>query len=126
MYWKEKTGFRNNGLTEIYTTIYEFSIQYYPGNSLIPELIALDYYMQHKVKPGTRFLPEISKEERNEIIDKLKLNHHKYRYVIHTVHFSLQKLLNYGIIEPSTDQLIIEYTGVNTPRVLLQKQPTGV
>jgi len=121
MYRKEKTGFRNNGLTEIYTTIHEFSMQHYPGNSLISELIALDYYMQHKVKPGIRFLPEVSKKERNEIFDKLKLNHHKYRYVIHIVHFSLQKLLNYGIVEPSADLLIIEYVGVDKPRILLQK-----
>jgi radical SAM superfamily enzyme YgiQ (UPF0313 family) len=121
LYWNEKNGLRNSGLTEIYATIYEFSMQYYPGNSVIPELIALDYYMQHKVKPGIRFLPEISKKERNEIIGKLKLNHHKYRYVMHTVHFSLHKLINYGTIEPSTDLLIIEYTGVDKPRIISQK-----
>ena len=118
---KEKPGFRMGGLTEIYTTIYEYTMQHYPGNSMIFELITLDYYMQHKVKPGIRFLPEIRKEERNEMIDKLKLNHHKYRYVMHRVHFSLQKLLSYGTVEPSTDLLIIEYTGVNKPRILLQK-----
>ena len=118
---KEKPGFRMGGLTEIYTTIYEYTMQHYPGNSMIFELITLDYYMQHKVKPGFRFLPEIRKEERNEMIDKLKLNHHKYRYVMHRVHFSLQKLLSYDTVEPSTDLLIIEYTGVNKPRILLQK-----
>jgi len=125
-YRKEKTGFRNNGLTEIYTTLYEFSMQHYPNDILIPELIALDYYMQHKVKPGIRFLPEISKKFRNEIFDTLKLNHHKYRYVMHTVHLSLKKLIDFGIVEPSTDLLIIEYTGVEKPRIISNTELMGV
>jgi anaerobic magnesium-protoporphyrin IX monomethyl ester cyclase len=120
IYRKETNGLQNNGLTEIYNTLYEFSMQNYPGNSILQELIALDYYLQHKVKPGIRFLPEISKETKVKIFNTLKLNHHKYRYVIHTVNFSVQKLLNYGIIEPATDLLIIEYVGVDKPRILLQ------
>jgi radical SAM superfamily enzyme YgiQ (UPF0313 family) len=125
LYRKEKNGFKNNGLTEIYTTIYDFSTELYPDNPLITELIALDYYLQHNVKPTIRFLPEINKADRNEIIDTLRLNHHKYRYVIHKVHFSLQKLLNYGIVEPLTNLLVIEYTGVDKPRILLQSMTPG-
>jgi len=77
--------------------------------------------MQHKVKPAIRFLPEISKEERNEIIDRLKLNHHKYRFVMHRVHFSLQKLINDGIVEPANDLMVIEFTGVEKARILLEE-----
>lgn len=120
LFRKEKTGLGNVGLTELYTSIHEFSIQHYPGNYILSELIAIDYYMEHKVKPGIRFLPEISNDERIEVFSKLKLNHHKYRYVIHRVHFSLQKMLNYCIVEPSTELLIIEYNGVNKPRILQQ------
>jgi radical SAM superfamily enzyme YgiQ (UPF0313 family) len=118
LYWKEKNGFRNNGLLELYTTLYDFSVQHYPGNSILQELIALDYYMQHKVKPGIRFLPEISKGEKVEIFETQNLNHHKYRYIMHTVHFSLQKLMNHGIVEPSTELLIVEYTGTGKPRIV--------
>jgi radical SAM superfamily enzyme YgiQ (UPF0313 family) len=118
-YRKEKAAFRNNGLTELYTTLHGFSMQHYPDDHLLSELIALDYYLQHKVKPGIRFLPEVNRKERNTIIDNLTLNHHKNRYGIYPVHFSLPKLLSTGIVESSTDLLIIEYTGIDQPRILL-------
>ena len=118
-YRKEKNGFQSNGLTELYTTLHEYSTLQYPDNYLLHELIALDYYLQHKVKPGIRFLPEISKGEKVEIFDKLKLNHHKYRYILHVVHFSLPKLVNSGIVDPSTNLLIIEYSGVDNPRIIV-------
>jgi hypothetical protein len=63
-------------------------------------------------------LPEISKAERNKIIEKLKLNLHKYRYVMHSVHFSIPDLLDNGVIKPSSEMLIIEYTGVEKPTVV--------
>lgn len=112
----------NQGLTGIYIALHEYSHQCFRGDSILTGLIAMDYYLQHKVKPGIRFLPEISKAEKNEIIDSLKLNHHKYRYVMHRVHFAVGKMLNHGIAEPSSDLLIIEFTGVDQPRVILWKE----
>jgi anaerobic magnesium-protoporphyrin IX monomethyl ester cyclase len=105
-------------LTEIYTQMYEYSIREYPGDELLVELLALDYYLNHKVKPRVRFLPEIKKVERNEIIESQKLNHHKYRYIIHKVHFSTPELFDNGVIKPSSDLLIIEYSGVDKPRIV--------
>lgn len=118
-YWKVKNDFQNKGLTELYSIIHEFAVRNYPDDGLLVEMIALDYYMQHKVKPSPRFLPEISKEKRSEIVNKLKLNHHKYRYVMLPVSFSVHKLLSDDIIELASDLLIIEYTGVNSPRIIL-------
>lgn len=120
LHWREKNGFRNTGLTDIYTILHEFSVKHYPENNILQELITLDYYMQHKVKPAIRFLPEITRKERTEVIDRLKLNHHKHRYVMHSVNFSVQKLMTCSMIEPLTDLLIIEYTGVEKPRIIMQ------
>jgi anaerobic magnesium-protoporphyrin IX monomethyl ester cyclase len=119
LYQKEKCETMNMDIIELYTTLHEFSKQQYPNDGLLRELIAFDYYLQHKVKPANRFLPEITKQEQAEVYNKLKLNQHKYRYIIHPVHFSLQKLLNSGIVEPSTGLMIIEYSGVERPRVVL-------
>ncbi len=117
-YQSQQRETAKDGLTEIYTTLYAFSQQQYPNDTILKELIALDYYLQHKIKPGIRFLLEVSRQEQADIYDKLKLNHHKYRYVIHPVHFSVQKLVNLGVVELSTELLIIEYTGVERPRVI--------
>lgn len=119
LYWAKKNGLQNTGLIDIYVLLFEFSEFYYPDDELLIELIALDYYMQHKIKPAIRFLKEISKTEHFEMCERLKLNHHKYRYVMHQVHFSLYKFVNQGVIEPSCEMLIIEYSGVEKPRIIL-------
>lgn len=115
---KQKFTSGGDVITEIYVLMHEYSIQKYPNDMLLVELIALDYYLNHKVKPGIRFLQEISKVERNEIIEKLKLNLHKYRYVMHRVHFSVTELFDNGMIKPSSGLLIIEYTGVGKPTIV--------
>lgn len=119
IYRNETKVSQRDGLTDIYTSIHGFAMQQFPEDTILHELIALDYYLQHKVKPANRFLPEISKAEKIEITAKLNLNPHKYRYAMHTIHFSLQTLLTRGTIEPAIDQLIIEYTGTNWPRILV-------
>ncbi|HEX2937120.1 MAG TPA: DUF4080 domain-containing protein [Bacteroidales bacterium] len=121
LYHQEQYGTMTPGITELYTTLYSFSQEQYPNDIVLQELTALDYYLQHKIKPGIRFLTEISKPERAEMLNTLHLNHHKYRYVMHRVHFSVQKLLYSGIVEPSDDMLIIEYTGVERPRIIIVK-----
>lgn len=115
---KRKFTSKGDVITEIYDLLHEYSIQKYPNDMLLVELIALDYYLNHKVKPGIRFLPEIVKVERNEIIEKLKLNLHKCRYVMHRVHFSVTDLLYKGVLKPYSDMLIIEYTGVDKPKIV--------
>lgn len=121
LFQQKQYGTKTPGITELYTTLYSFAQEQYPNNIILQELIVLDYYLQHKIKPGVRFLPEISKPERAEMLDKLKLNHHKYRYVMHRVHFSMQKLVNSSLVEPADELLIIEYTGVERPKVIIVK-----
>lgn len=117
-YQSEQLRTPKDGLTEIYNTLFAFSQQYSPNDTILHELVALDYYLQQKIKPGIRFLPEVSKQERADIYGKLKLNHHKYRYIIHPVHFLVQNLINSGVVEHSPDLLIVEYTGTDRPRVI--------
>lgn len=117
--WKNEPG--KVGLTEVYNVLHDFSKHHYPDDTILLELIAFDYYMQHKIRPAIRFLPEISNKERNDTVERRKLNHHKFRYVIHTVHFSVQKLINDGVVELSNEQLIIEYSGVDKARVIVHE-----
>lgn len=118
-YRNGKNALPVNGLTELYTTLHNYAKRYFPDDGILAEFIALDYYMHHKVKPAIRFLPELSRHDQNEIISRLKLNIHKYRYVIHPVHFSVEKLVKYSIIEPCSDLLIIKFTGRELPELQL-------
>jgi anaerobic magnesium-protoporphyrin IX monomethyl ester cyclase len=110
-YFDEKTGFSKYDLNEIYINIHEFSKQYYPENIIIPQLISLDYYLQYKVKPKIRFLPELEKPMRTNIFKEYRLNHHKFRYIIHPINFKLDRYFNENVIEFSDDLLIVQYDG---------------
>lgn len=117
--WSQQNGRRNSGLIGVYTTIYQYAAQQYPTDAILVELIALDYYLQHKIKPATRFLPDIETPQRQQVFASLGLNHHKYRYAMHNVHFNVQRLLTSGTIEPQTDLLVVEFSGVEVPRVVV-------
>ena len=117
-YWSQRNERRNVGLIGVYTTIFEYATQQFPTSSLLVELIALDYYLQHKIKPATRFLPEVDKEQRLKAYEDFNLNHHKYRYAIHTVQFDVQQLLANGAIVPKPNLLVVEFSGVEMPRVV--------
>ncbi|MDD2195670.1 MAG: DUF4080 domain-containing protein [Bacteroidales bacterium] len=117
-YWNQHNERRNIGLIGVYTTIYDYAVQQYPTDTLLVELIALDYYLQHKIRPATRFLPEVKKEQRLEAFSTLNLNHHKYRYAMHKVQFDVQHLLSKNTIKPKSDLLVIEFSGVEFPKVV--------
>ncbi len=117
-YWSEHVSKRNIGLIGVYTTIYDYALQQYPDDNILVELIALDYYLQHKIKPATRFLPEMEKEQRLKAFNALNLNHHKYRYAMHNVQFDVQQLLINGVIVPKSDLLVVQFSGVEMPTVV--------
>ena len=117
-YWSEHVNKRNIGLIGVYTTIYDYAVQHYPADNILVELIALDYYLQHKIKPATRFIPKVEKEQRLDAFNRLKLNHHKYRYAIHKVQFDVQHLLSDGVIVPKSDLLVVQFSGVEMPTIV--------
>ena len=58
------------------------------------------------------FMDEVSREEKNNIIDTLHLNHHKYRYIIIPLSFDFHLYEQQGIIQKGNHHLIIQYNGV--------------
>jgi anaerobic magnesium-protoporphyrin IX monomethyl ester cyclase len=117
-YFQAKNNFNKVELSEVYTTLLEFVAMQYPNNSILSELVALDYYLQYKIKPRSCFLPDIDPEIKPLIIEKHGLNLQQYRYAMHPIHFSLTKFLNAGVVEPMDGFLIIEYSGVDWPRIV--------
>lgn len=117
-YWHDKNGRRNCGIDAVYVALHEYALTHYAGDSLLCELIALDYYLQHKIKPATRFLPELSREQRHEATARGRLNHHRFRYAMHRVHFSIPELLSTGTVAAGDDILVVEYSGTALPRVV--------
>lgn len=117
-YFENKNNFRNFEITDIYTIIYDFSKIYFNENIIIEELIAIDYFLQFKIKPKNKFLSKVDKSLRNKIIADLHLNHHKFRFVIFKIHFDFDKFGNENSIDFSENIIVIQYDGINKPQII--------
>jgi anaerobic magnesium-protoporphyrin IX monomethyl ester cyclase len=109
-------------LKDVYTILHDFVKGNYSEDVILQELVAIDYYMWHKVKPETLFGLEVDREEKNKIVAELTLNHHKYRFVI------MQLSFDYGVfkseqgrIEKGKHKLILRYTGTDLPQIISEK-----
>lgn len=112
------SDFHKHGLTDVYEIIYDFVNTNYAYDPMIREFIAIDYYLQHKVRPKPLFLDEISKPEKNSVIEAKKLNHHKYRHVILPLNFDFKLFEVEEKIAEGKHQLIIQYNGKDKAEVL--------
>lgn len=118
-YFGTKREYHKFTLNDIYEILDEFAAKNYPDDRILKELIAIDYYLQHKVKPKTQFLEEISREEKTSIIAERKLNHHKFRFIIVQLSFDyLVFIQKQGAIVPGHHLLILQYNGTDYPEVV--------
>ncbi len=98
-------------LKNVYEIIFQYAEKQFPNDVVLKELIAIDYYLQHKIKPQILFLQEIPKVEKNQIIEQHSLNVSKYRFIILPLHFNYALLKEENRIVQCDYHLIIQYTG---------------
>ena len=120
-YFGTKREYHKYALNDIYEILYDFAGNNYPDDKVLKELIAIDYYLQYKIKPKIMFIDEVSKEERTSIISNKKLNHHKFRFIILQLSFDFGVFkAEQGLIVPGINTLIISYNGTEPPKVIAQ------
>ncbi|MFN0200421.1 MAG: DUF4080 domain-containing protein [Bacteroidia bacterium] len=105
-------------IEDVYDILYQFCEKNYPEDVVLRELVASDYYLQHKARPKSLFPQELPAKARNQVVETLGLNHHKYRYVILALSFDYEKYMQAGTIESSDYQLIIQYSGTEKAEVV--------
>lgn len=110
-YFGTQKPFHHYSLTDVFDIIKTYAERYYPNDTVLHQLIAIDYYLHYKVKPKTLYLNEITTPEKTQLITQLKLNHHKYRYIILPVQFNFYEFMNNGNIVASNEPLVIQYNG---------------
>jgi radical SAM superfamily enzyme YgiQ (UPF0313 family) len=113
IYFGEQRDYHKYSLNDVYEIITRFSEQHYPNDSIIKQLIALDYYFHHKVKPQIQFLNEVERNEKNRLIAEKHLNHHKYRFIILPLTFNYEVFEKENKIEADNYTAIIQYDGIN-------------
>lgn len=110
-YFKTHYDFHKHTLYNAYDVLIEVINQQYNGDEVMLQLVALDYYMHHKLKPKTMYMEEVSREEKTAMINALSLNHHKFRFMIFEFSFDVQAYLTNGEIINTKYPVIIQYNG---------------
>jgi anaerobic magnesium-protoporphyrin IX monomethyl ester cyclase len=105
-------------LEDVFEIMTQFASREFPEDQVLQELIAVDYYLHFKVKPRIRFLQEIEKPERNNIIQSSGLNHHRYRYVVLPLSFDFHQFREQQNMAKGIFRLIIQYNGTTRAEVI--------
>jgi anaerobic magnesium-protoporphyrin IX monomethyl ester cyclase len=117
-YFQTHSDFHKHDLKDVYTLIYNFAKEQYANDEVLLQLVTIDYYLQHKIKPVSIFNAEADAFVKRALIEANKLNHHKFRYVVLAVHFNWQEFVQYNHIIKHDTLLVIEYSGQQDARVL--------
>jgi hypothetical protein len=100
-------------------------VQAYPEDQVLQQLVAVDYYLYHKISPKTQFLMELERPEKFALIAEKGLNHHKFRFKVLPLCFDFQHFMETGHIIIKDTILAIQYDGVLKATVcgLFQQMP---
>lgn len=121
-YFGSKRDFHKYSLTDVFEIITEYAEKNYPDDLILKQLIAIDYYLHFKVKPKELFLFDLPKTKKFEVIDKLKLDHHKYRFIILPINFNFNKTVHQNLIDRTPQNIIIQYNGQTKARLVNEEQ----
>jgi anaerobic magnesium-protoporphyrin IX monomethyl ester cyclase len=114
----ELKNFHHYSLTDVYDVLHAYAGNCYPSDTILKQLISVDYYLHFKVKPKPMYMEEISKEEKFALIEKHKLNHHKYRFVVLPIDFDFKEALKGNQLTDTGKHLIIQYNGTEKAKLL--------
>lgn len=117
-HFEEHKDFHKHTLNDLYDMLDEFVKEKFSDDIILHQLIAIDYYLQAKIKPQIRYIDEIDRESQLDVINKNSLNHHKYRFIILPIAFDFIRYKNTGEIKTGNYQLIIQYNGTEKPELL--------
>ncbi len=117
-YFGQKSDYHRHTLEELYQVAFQYIHIHYTEDKILKQLFAIDYYLQHKIKPKTLFMEEVERQEKNHLIEKLKLNHHKYRFGVFDIDFDFLAFQKEHAIHKSIRPLVIQYTGTDRATII--------
>ncbi len=98
--------------------LFAFAKEAYPEDAVLQQLISIDYYLQHKIKPVSLLLPEAGATIKQQLIEQHKLNHHKLRFAMLPINFNWQEFVQHNHIIADEAMLTIAFDGKEKSQVL--------
>ena len=105
-------------LQAVFDRLSEFAAANYPTDKVLQELIAIDYYLYHKINPKTQFLDEIARSEKFNLLEARGLNPNKFRFKVLPLSFDFNAFTKNDQVVPTPSLLILRYNGVQTAEVV--------
>ncbi len=105
-------------LKDVYEILYEYACNNFPTDEKLKQLIYIDYCLHFTIKPSPLFINEIEKKDKNVLVEKLKLNHHKKRHIAFNIDFDFLTFAKNAELKNEKNILVIEYDAQNKPVVL--------
>lgn len=123
-YFNTHYNFHKHTLYNAYDALMEVIKIHFQSDEIMMQLVALDYYLHHKLKPKTMYLEEVSREEKTSVINELTLNHHKYRFMIFPFTFDVEAWMTQNEIIKQNYTAIIQYNGETKATLVSTQQLT--
>jgi anaerobic magnesium-protoporphyrin IX monomethyl ester cyclase len=109
--------FHKHSLQNIYDVAQSYLNQYFKDDLIAHQMLAIDYFLQFKIRPKAYENLVLNKEQQFKLIEELQLNHHQQRFVFLPISFNYEKFKKYQAIEMSDEILLFTYDGKNNPTI---------
>lgn len=123
-YFETQKDFHRYSLNDVFEIITTYAETNFKEDITLIELIAIDYYLHFKVKPQSLFLNEVDGTEKNKLISKFNLNHHKFRFTILPIHFNYTEYAQTGNIVRGEYLFVAQYSGTEKATSLNLTSPS--
>jgi anaerobic magnesium-protoporphyrin IX monomethyl ester cyclase len=114
-YFATKNEFHKHTLNDVYDHLFAYAKQAFADDTVLHELIAIDYFLYYKIKPQGKFLEELPQGYKTQFLKQQGLNTQKFRYAVLPISFDFTKFQNEQVIVLTNDTVIIQYNGVEKP-----------
>ncbi|MBK8848248.1 MAG: DUF4080 domain-containing protein [Bacteroidetes bacterium] len=112
-------GNHGHQLGDIYKVLNDFVFAY--NDNILHQLVAIDYYLNHKVRPGAAYGNFADKQNQERIINEQKLNVHRYRYIFLQLDFNFVIYKTENRTDTEGEIIILKFDGKGYPEVISTK-----
>lgn len=120
-WFSQKSDFHKHSLEDSFDLLFEFCETHYPNDTIMRELVAIDYYLHFKVKPKERYLQEINFPSKSALLNKMGANRNKYRHIVLPIQFNFMHYKQTGELLRGEFDLCLQYDGLEKGICLFQE-----
>ena len=108
-------------LADVFEHIWRYAHDAFPTDAILHEMIALDYYRYHKIKPKPLYLEEVGRSEKFLLLEQIGQNHAKFRFAVLPISFDYQRFVAENEVIEKPELVIFKYDGASLPQVVYAK-----